>query len=160
MQWTYRLNVLDVGLGLCSVVHGERPIVAEATGEVLSTGIGAKIAGDWGVALDLTLARVSITGSRDLVGSPLLAGLSVTNGVGSARSAAIPVMSLNLALGLYGGVAEVRAEWNRGILRPGLAAGVARYVSDANVTTLAPFLEARIGLGGWSVFEKRVVSIE
>jgi hypothetical protein len=154
-QWTYRLNGLDLGLGLDLIHRSERPVVADATGELLTVGIGANVYSDWGIAAGATLARVTITTTRDLVGGQWLVGPCVTYGVGSTRNQAVPVFSLTAQAGWQASLAELRAEWGSGIIKRGLRLGCASYVDDANQTILAPFVGVYVGLGGWGTFTKR-----
>jgi hypothetical protein len=159
MQWTYRLNAFEVGGGFDVTRNSAH---ADATGELLSVAIGANADSEWGIALGATLLRVSYVRDVTLGGGALLVGPCVTHGVGSTENRAIPVYSLSVQVSAGGALvgsqavlAELRAEWGIGIIRPGVRVGVAAFSSDGDQTFLAPSVGVYVGLGGWGAFTKR-----
>ncbi len=155
MQWTYRLNAFDVGCGLDLTDNSVHRVVADATGELLSVAIGANTNSDWGIAVGATLLRATATSDQDIVGAALFVGPCVTNGVGSSRSRAIPVFTLSGQVGYQAVLAELRAEWGIGIIRPGIRIGGASYFFNDTEASLAPFIGVYVGLGGWGSFTNR-----
>ena len=162
MQWTYRLNAFNVGGGFDVANDPGRRVCADATGDLLSVAIGANANSDWGIAVGATLLRVSYLRGLGLTGGALLVGPCVTHGVGSIENRAIPVYSLSAQVSAAGSLvgsqavlAELRAEWAIGIIRPGVRVGVAAYSSDGDNTVLAPSVGVYVGLGGWGAFTRR-----
>jgi hypothetical protein len=155
MEWTYRLNAFDVGCGIDLTDNSVHRVVADATGELLSVAIGANANSDWGIAVGATLLRATATSDQDIVGAALFVGPCVTNGVGSSRSRAIPVFTLSGQVGYQAVLAELRAEWGIGIIRPGIRIGGASYFFNDTEASLAPFIGVYVGLGGWGAFTNR-----